>query len=245
MKTRNQKAVLYEEKYSHIPRDYNQRLSWLYDQLNLDHSICSQILLKRDMMMDTLYYTELKIILYEEPEGSPRPRFRLVNRYNLANQALTNPTFVHVYSITGAADNRFMHRLMTENEFYQLEHLIYTPCDILIDMYFKTPSQYNRIDTVLSEIGLIRPITKPDWDNGGKKYSDMFNANVWLDDKLVIDGTVRKFYSVLPRVEITLNYLNMLYNVQQARSIGASLDECMRGSIKYFDMNHKENQNND
>lgn len=243
MKSRSQKAAIYEEKYADIPRDYNTRLSWLYDNLKLDHNICSQILLKRDMMMEYLYYTELKIVLYEEPEGSPRPRFRLVNRYNVANQAIANPNFVHVYSITGAADNKYMKRLMTDNDFFGIEQLIYTPCDLVIDMYFKTPLSYNRIDTVLSEIGLIRPPTKPDWDNGGKKYSDMFNANVWLDDKLVIDGTVRKFYSVLPRVEITLNYLNALYNAQQARAIGASLEACMQGSIQYFDYDKaKENR---
>lgn len=245
MKSRPQKAAIYEEKYAHVPRDYNERLSWLYDQLHLDHQICSQIMLKRDLMMDYLYYSELKIVLYEEPEGSPRPRFRLVNRYNIANQAMTNPNFVHVYSITGAADNKYMKRLMSENDFYGIEQLIYTPCDVMIDMFFRTPSSYNRIDTILSEIGLIRPITKPDWDNGGKKYSDMFNANVWLDDKLVIDGTVRKFYSVLPRVEITLNYLNALYNAQQAKAIGASLDACMQASINYFDFNKMKENNNE
>lgn len=241
MKTRAQKAVLYEEKYADIPRDYYQRLSWLYDKLRLDPNTCQQILCKRDMMMSALQYDEIKIILYEEPEGSPRPRFRLVNRYNLMNQAISNPNFVHVYSVTGAADNRYMHRLMTENQFFGINHLIYTPCDIVIDMFIKTPSSYNRIDTILSEIGLIRPPYKPDWDNGGKKYSDMFNANVWLDDKLVVDGTVRKFYSVLPRVEITLNYMNMLYNLQQARSIAASVDAAALGSIKYFGNDNKEN----
>ena len=43
----------------------------------------------------------------------------------------------------------------------------------------------------------------------------MFNANVWLDDTLVIDGSVHKYYSVLPRIEIKLKYLNMIYNKQQ------------------------------
>lgn len=244
MKSRAQKAAIYEEKYANIPRDYSERLAWLYDNLKLDHNICSQILLKRDMMMEYLYYTELKIVLYEEPEGSPRPRFRLVNRYNLREQAITNSNFVHVYSITGAADNKYMKRLLSDNDFFGIEQLIYTPCDINIDMFFKTPTSFNRIDTILSEIGLIRPITKPDWDNGGKKYSDMFNANIWLDDKLVINGTVRKFYSVLPRVEITLNYLNALYNAQQAKAIGSSLEACMQGTINYFDFNSIRKENN-
>lgn len=232
MKTRNQKAEEYEEKYSHIPRDYNDRLAYLYDVLHLNPNMNSAIIDKRNAMMNTLQYTELKIILYEDPEGSPRPRFRLVNRKNFANQALANPNFVHVYSITGAADQRFMKRLLTENDFFGIQNLIYTPSDIVIDTFKATPSSFNRIDTVLAEIGLINPITKPDWDNCGKKYSDMFNSNIWLDDNLVISGTVRKFYSILPRVEITLNYLNMLYNKQQAISIAKSLGDS--ANVAYF-----------
>lgn len=232
MKTRKQKAEEYEEKYSHIPRDYNDRLAYLYDVLHLNPNMNSAIIDKRNAMMNTLQYTELKIILYEDPEGSPRPRFRLVNRKNFANQALANPNFVHVYSITGAADQRFMKRLLTENDFFGIQNLIYTPSDIIIDTFKATPSSFNRIDTVLAEIGLINPITKPDWDNCGKKYSDMFNSNIWLDDNLVISGTVRKFYSILPRVEITLNYLNMLYNKQQAISIAKSLGDS--ANVAYF-----------
>lgn len=232
MKNRKQKAEEYEEKYSHIPRDYNERLSYLYNTLHLNPITNAAIIDKRDAMLNTLQYTELKIILYEDPEGSPRPRFRLVNRRNLANQALANPNFVHVYSITGASDQRFMKKLLTENDFFGIQQLIYTPCDICIDTFKATPSSFNKIDTVLAEIGLINPITKPDWDNCGKKYSDMFNSNVWLDDNLVINGTVRKFYSILPRVEITLNYLNMLYNKQQAITTAKSLG--VANGIAYF-----------
>jgi Holliday junction resolvase RusA-like endonuclease len=177
-----------------------------------------------------LYYTEIFIVLYEEPEGSPRPRFRLINRNNLANAAMSNPNFVHVYSLTGAEDNTFMQRLLSEQDFINLDSILYTPCDLVYDTFFKTPSSFNHTDMYLAELGCIRPITKPDWDNLGKKYSDMSNGNIWLDDNLVINGTVRKFYSVLPRVEIRLRYLNMLYNKHQFNSISKKYDR----EIKYF-----------
>lgn len=232
MKTRLQKSIEYEQRYADIPRDYNSRLVYLYDKLHLNPTINAEILQKRNDMINILQYNSLKIILYEDPEGSPRPRFRLVNRKNFANQALANPSFVHVYSITGASDQRFMKRLLSENDFFGIQELIYTPSDIVIDIFKVTPSSFNRIDTVLAEIGLIDPVTKPDWDNIGKKYSDMFNSNIWLDDNLVKSGTVRKFYSILPRVEIYLDYLNMLYNKQQAISIARALSESTE--IKYF-----------
>ena len=212
MKRRKQKEREYQEKYSEIPKDYHARLLYLYDKLHLNNTICEEIISKRDAMIDRLSYNEFFIVLYEEPEGSPRPRFRLVNRKNLANSAMTNSQFVHVYSITGAEDNKFMNRLVTEQDLMPLNQLICTPCNIVFDAFIKTPSAFNRVDTFLSEIGIIRPIPKPDWDNIGKKYSDMYNSNIWLDDSLVISGTVNKYYSILPRVEIHLRYLNMLYN---------------------------------
>ena len=208
MKRRKQKEREYQEKYSEIPKDYHARLLYLYDKLHLNESICEEIISKRDAMIDRLSYNEFFIVLYEEPEGSPRPRFRLVNRKNLANSAMTNSQFVHVYSSTGAEDNKFMNRLVTEQDLMPLNQLICTPCNIVFDAFIKTPSAFNRVDTFLSEIGIIRPIPKPDWDNIGKKYSDMYNSNIWLDDSLVISGTVNKYYSILPRVEIHLRYLN-------------------------------------
>ena len=43
----------------------------------------------------------------------------------------------------------------------------------------------------------------------------MYNHNVWTDDATVIDGRVVKYFSVLPRIEIKLRYLNCIYTKQQ------------------------------
>ena len=53
----------------------------------------------------------------------------------------------------------------------------------------------------------------------------MFNSNIWLDDTLVISGTVNRYYSILPRVEIKLRYLNMLQNKYQYNSINKRITE--------------------
>ena len=62
----------------------------------------------------------------------------------------------------------------------------------------------------------------------------MFNANVWLDDTLVIDGSVHRFYSILPRVEIQIKYLNMVYNKFQYNSIVNRKDYNPDISLQYF-----------
>lgn len=218
-KNREQKHEEYIKKFNDIPIDFKERLEWLYDNLNISESLGFDILLKRDKMLNNLFFYNTKIILFEVPEGAPRPRFRIINRKNISNLAINNPKFVHVYSITGAEDSAFMKRLMTQDDFDAIDQMICTPCKIDIYTYLKTPSSYNKEDIILSEIGIIRPITKPDWDNLGKRYSDMFNENIWLDDTLVIDGSVHRYYSVLPRVEIYIQYLNMLYNKNQYNNI--------------------------
>ena len=233
-KTRNQKHAEYEEKYGDIPVDYKERLSYLYDKLKITEQQAFDILQKRYMMIDALKLYDTQIILFEVPEGSPRPRFRIVNRSNLSNMAISNPNFVHVYSLTGAEDNKFMQRLMTQEDFTALDSMICTPCVVDIYAFMKTPSSYNKEDTILAEIGLHRPISKPDWDNLGKKYSDMFNANVWLDDTLVVDGSIHKFYSVLPRIEIKLKYMNMVYNKHQYSSIVNRADYDDKYNLQYY-----------
>ena len=233
-KSRKQKAYEYNEKFGNIPIDFKDRLSWLYDKLHITDNQAYEIMMTQSNMLGQLYYYDFNVILFEIPEGSPRPRFRLINRQNISNMAIMNPSFIHVYSITGAEDNKFMRRLIDAGELSQLDQLICTPCCIDINAYMKTPSSYNKEDTILAELGLHRPIFKPDFDNIAKKYSDMFNKNVWLDDTLVIDGSVHKYYSVLPRVEIRIRYLNMLYNRQQYNAITSRVDFNASTPLSYF-----------
>ena len=237
MKSRKEKSFEYYNKYGLIPNDQQERLEWMVDNFNLTDKKIKEILNAKQYIMDNLSYYDFKVVLYEEPAGTPRPRFKLVNRYNLANAAMTNGQFVKVFSITGAEDRRFMRQLITSGELQEFQQLLYTPCRIEFNAYIHTPSNFNIVQKFLAEIGLERPINKPDWDNIGKKYSDMMNGNIWLDDTLVIDGTIRKFYSIKPRVEINISFANILYNKYQymstvkiLRDLGINTD-----NVKYFE----------
>ena len=224
-KTRKQKEMEYAIKYKDIPLDYTERLNWLYDEYNINENKEIEIMSKRNEMINTLYYKSFKIVLYEEPEGSVRPKFRSV-------KSAGKSPFVHVYVLGAKEDSKFMRRVVGE-ELEEIDNLIYTPCVIEYNTYFKTPNTFNTTDTFLAEIGLIRPITKPDWDNMGKKYSDMMNGNLWLDDAFITSATVNKFYSKLPRIEITIRFLNKLYNKYQYNTVSKRKD--VNFDIDYFD----------
>ena len=220
IKSRKQKAKLYESKYSEIPRDYIERLSWMYDKYHITKAKAEEILRAKYNMLSSLYYSDdILVVLYEEPEGSPRPRARYVNKSNLTSYAKSDPGYIQVYSLTGASDRKFMKRLIDDNDLMKLDHLICTPCDVEYNTFSKTPSSYNTITTFLSEVGIIRPVSKPDFDNMEKKYADMYNGNVWIDDALVQDAAIHKYYSILPRVEIRLKFLNLLYTKYQYEQI--------------------------
>ena len=192
----------------------------MYDKQHITKAKAEEILRAKYNILSSLYYSDdILVVLYEEPEGSPRPRARYVNKSNLTSYAKSDPGYIQVYSLTGASDRKFTKRLIDDNDLMKLDHLICTPCDVEYNTFSKTPSSYNTINTFLSEVGIIRPISKPDFDNMEKKYADMYNGNVWIDDALVQDAAIHKYYSILPRVEIRLKFLNLLYTKYQYEQI--------------------------
>ena len=209
----------YQLKYGDIPLNYKDRLEYLIDKYKLSNIDMDYILFERDRRMNSLYYTTIKVILYQIPQGAKRPRYRFINRKNLISAAIENPGYIHVYSPDAASNHDYMKKLITQQDFIQLAHLICTPCDVHYKAYFPTPKSFNKVETFMAEMGLNRPLTKPDFDNIEKLYSDMYNSNVWIDDALTIDATIGKYYSILPRVEIELNYLNAVFCKQQFDSI--------------------------
>lgn len=217
---RKTKEIEYQKNYGHIPLDYRERLNYMVDLYGLSEEKMQEIYETKINIQSNIFYYDLNIVsLYEEPEGTGRPRFRIINRKNFHNEAVNNSEFVHVYTL-GAKDDFLYMKRMVEEELIPLEGLINTPVNIEYYAYFKTPSYYNVNQTFMAEIGLDRPsFKKPDWDNIGKKYCDMYNHNVWLDDVTVIDGAVHKYFSILPRVEIKLRYLNTVYNRHQYTNI--------------------------
>lgn len=90
MKKRKDKEIEYLNKYSDIPLGYEDRLSWMIDKFNITEKKMNEILCRRDEILQEMSYSSLRFVLYEEPEGSPRPRFRIINRKQLLNAAIAN-----------------------------------------------------------------------------------------------------------------------------------------------------------
>lgn len=79
-----------------------------------------------------------------------------------------------------------------------------TPIEIVVYAFYAIPKNTSKAKRAKMIAGEIRPIIKPDWDNIGKLVSDALNGIAYDDDKQVVDGTTRKFYSDHPRTVIFL-----------------------------------------
>lgn len=233
MKNKKQKILEYYDKYNHIPKGYIERLEWLYETLNIDDKKSDEILRARENFINTTYYKTINLVFYEIPEYTPRPRARIINRAGVINAATGNNSFIQVYSITGRQNREYM-EMYTKQNLSELEQLLCTPCDIEYNTYFPTPSYYNKTQIFLAEIGLDRPIIKPDFDNIEKSYADAFTGNIWIDDIIVVDASFHKYYSVLPRVEIILKYSNQLCNNHQYKSMINRKDFTNEMNVDYF-----------
>ena len=232
MKSHKEKFIEYNKKYSHIPRGYVERLEYLYNKLGIDDNKSDEILAARERYISSTYFETIRMVIYEVPEYTPRPRARLINRKGVLNSVGTN-SFIQVYSITGRANKEYMKMFRQENLSY-LDQLLCTPCDIEYRAYFPTPSYYNKTQIFLAEIGVDRPLIKPDFDNIEKSYGDAFTGNIWIDDIVVVDATIRKYYSILPRMEIDLKYSNQLCNQHQYKAMIRRKDYTEEMDIKYF-----------
>ena len=235
MKNRKQKQEEYNRKYSDIPNDYNERLEWMDNHYKLNDSLRQQIIDRANNIQQNLFFDDFLIVLYMVPEGTPRHRYRLITPKNYMKAATVLP-YVHVYQPRAADDHKYLQRLVND-ELVVINQFIQTPFACNINCYFPIPSTYNRSDRFIAEMGLDFHITKYDIDNVFKHYLDMFNETVWLDDRLCFSGTLNKFYSELPRVEIYIKYANYAMNKHQYDAITSSINYRSDESIEYLDKN--------
>jgi Holliday junction resolvase RusA-like endonuclease len=179
----------YKELYKHIPSIQFDRIKEFLESKKFTkadykafHDALS-VFTSRDEVT-------IKIVIDIIPEPTPRPRLGMGGRFYVKNSR---------------ANNEFVELMSSKYE--DIQNVIKDKeCEIDIKSYFPIPKSFNKVNTLLAELGIIRPITKPDWDNLGKTYSDAIQPWIVYDDSLFIDGSSHKYYSLKPRVEIQIKF---------------------------------------
>lgn len=179
--------VEYNEKYGDVSRDLLDRLYYLIDDLNekQTHQLMEGLEYNKNMK-----WNKISLVFYFIPKATPRARFTRFGG--------------HFY-VSDAMNNQKLMKEFVKNKLSEFM-LITTPCKFYCEAFFPTPKGMTKEEKVRAELKQIRHLSKPDWDNLGKTYSDMVQNHLILDDSLIVDAYVGKYYSIKPRVEITIEY---------------------------------------
>ena len=141
----------------------------------------------------------VKFTIHREPKPSQRPRLSGYRVY-----------------VPGAAKN---------TAFFSREVLptlgglwIDKPCKIKIRVYIHTPASFTKTQKMLAELKIIRPWTRcGDIDNYSKSAMDALIGNkkrghsgIMSDDALIVDLDAKKYYSMSPREEIEITFMDVI-----------------------------------
>ena len=186
----NKKIDEYNDKYGNVPKEFSKRFIELFNKLKINEEDFNKLKKSIKRIRDMEYQT-ISFIFYFTPQATPRPRYS---------------RFSHVFYVKNVLNyNEYFGQYIRDNP--DIHCKIMTPCIFDTVTYAPLPNGMNKEEQLLSEMSLIPNISKPDWDNLGKKYSDMVQKHLILDDSLLFDGRVRKFFSSKPRIEITISYM--------------------------------------
>ena len=190
----------YEALYGDIPKSKMERLDYLLGQVRSAKSVKGK-LISRMLQINAIPWKSISYTIYMVPKATPRPR---ASQWN------------HFY-VRGASDNKKFFK-----EFYKknLEtEMITTPCEFYCRSYLPIPKSMHIAEQILAELGFIRPISKPDFDNLAKTYTDMTQGVLLYDDALVVKGVSEKFYSIKPRIEICFRYMTEFDSVYNKKKV--------------------------
>lgn len=171
----------YNELYGELPTSKDELVQYLLNKYNLTiNDVKNDIETIKNMRWVTKQFT-----LFVKPWGTPRPRQR-------KNGGMY---------VRGAKKNKKLIQ-----KYIQDENIIHTRTQFQVCTYSPTPVSMSKKERVLFEMGYLRPLSDPDWDNLGKTYSDMVQGILIMNDNIISDGCVSKFYSIKPRVEIYISH---------------------------------------
>lgn len=202
IKTRKERMVEYINKYSSIPNNKEDILKHLIETLNISEKQLIDILNEKEDIENNMKYKTITIVFYE----IPLPYMR--GRHSRKGKVVYTPL---------AKENMLHMKDYIQNNIKDFKKIV-TPMSVDIRYYLPTPSGYSKKDKILAELGTIRPISTPDFDNIAKGYCDMSNNILWYDDALIRDGKSSKYYSMKPRVEFDITYQNIYESNKQLKT---------------------------
>ena len=175
----------YEYRFGDIPSNQEDILKYLrekYPRLNMDiiNAMANDI---DNIPWEKESYTVLAI-----PKPGQRPRYSFETE--------------HFYVPGSASNKEIMRRVLGIGR-----SVIHSRVKVKLHTYQLTPSyKMNQNEIYLAELGKIRPLIDPDFDNFTKAYMDAIQGLLISDDNIITDAEIIKYFSFKPRIFLELEY---------------------------------------
>lgn len=179
----------YNAKYPNRTSDIETLLRAYVAQQKNPEKVIAKAKEKAVRIIEEREYEIIHILMYEYPFKTDRPR--TMNG--------------HTWSPNAAENKAYFNKAISK--IVKTIKLINTPGELEVEAYLEMPAKVPPDEVILFETKLLKPVDKPDYDNIGKCYTDMFTGILTSDDDIFWRGEIRKYYSLLPRVDIMIRYI--------------------------------------
>lgn len=157
-------------------------------ELGIKDKIVNEIMDELANINNPELYSVVNIIHYGQPKAQPRARY----------SSRLNAMYDGAKSLKQSVVEQVVHQL--PKDFKPTENMV----TFNAIFYLPIPKSFGNANKVRAELGIIRPLSKPDKDNLEKLLYDALTSFLYKDDSCVVGGTGEKYYSCKPRTEITL-----------------------------------------
>ena len=123
-----------------------------------------------------------------EPTGKGRPRHGKYKTYTPAKTKAVENNIAYFYKVN-------------------IGHYFEGYVKLKLDLYYSIAKSDSKKKNLMKLNNELRPNKKPDIDNVVKLVADALNEVAYKDDTQIIELECRKFYSDIPRIEITIEDL--------------------------------------
>jgi Holliday junction resolvase RusA-like endonuclease len=171
-----------------VSEEQTELANSLIEELGLKERVVNEIQDELTLAFDENRWIELKLLHLGEPKASPRPRMnsRLGIMYD-SSKGLKQSIIEQIQA-----------QLPRNFKPFSKQIIFNAKC------FLTVPKSFGKKDQVLAELGIIRPLKKPDKDNLDKLIYDALLKVLYTDDSIIVGGNTDKYYSCKPRTELTL-----------------------------------------
>lgn len=182
---------VYQLEFGHIPNDLEGRLKMILGTKETNNKFITD-LERTSKRIKKIKWNKINLVLWKVIKPQARPRTTTAGGYT------------HIYVPNAKSYSEWFKKYAKENQLPEIK----TPCCLNLKIFEKTPSSYSIKNKYLAETGLLKPWKRTgDFDNYAKGIADFIQHGLLQDDCLVIESKINLYYSIKPRVEIEIKWM--------------------------------------